>query len=56
MLDLQHSIINQFCANREEYPLIPNSIYGNKMIKGYENAMRTISVEEILGRVNEIIV
>ena len=47
---------NQFCANREEYPLIPNSIYGNKMIKGYENAMRTISVEEILGRVNEIIV
>ena len=47
---------NQFCANRDEYPLIPNSIYGNKMIKGYENAMRTISVEEILGRVNEIIV
>ena len=46
---------NQFCANRDEYPLIPNSIYGNKMIKGYENAMRTISVEEILGRVNEII-
>ena len=45
---------NQFCANRDEYPLIPNSIYGNKMIKGYENAMRTISVEEVLGRVNEI--
>ena len=46
---------NQFCVNRDEYPLIPNSIYGNKIIKGYENAMRTISVEEILGRVNEII-
>jgi len=45
---------NQFCVNRDEYPLIPNSIYGNKMIKGYENAMRTISVEEVLGRVNEI--
>ena len=45
---------NQFCVSRDEYPLIPNSIYGNKMIKGYENAMRTISVEEVLGRVNEI--
>ena len=51
-----HKTENQLCADREEYPLIPNSIYGNKMIKGYENAMRTISVEEILGRVNEIIV
>ena len=46
---------NQFCVNRDEYPLIPNSIYGNKMIKGYENAMRSISLEEILGRVNEIV-
>ena len=50
-----HKTENQFCADRDEYPLIPNSIFGNKMIKGYENAMRTISVEEILGRVNEII-
>ena len=46
---------NQFCVDREKFPLIPNSIYGNKMIKGYENAMRTISVEEVLGRVNEIL-
>ena len=40
---------------REKFPLIPNSIYGNKTIKGYENAMRSISIEEILGRVNKII-
>ena len=46
---------NQFCVDREKFPLVPNSIYGNKMIKGYENAMRTISVEEVLGRVNEIL-
>ena len=46
---------NQFCVDREKFPLIPNSIYGNKMIKGYENAMRTISIEEVLGRVNEIL-
>ena len=46
---------NQFCVDREIFPLIPNSIYGNKTIKGYENAMRSISIEEILGRVNKII-
>jgi ADP-heptose:LPS heptosyltransferase len=46
---------NQFCVDREKFPLVPNSIYGNKMIKGYENAMRTISVEEVLGRANEIL-
>ena len=48
-------IKNQFCVDREKFPLVPNSIYGNKMIKGYENAMRTISIEEVLGRVNEIL-
>ena len=46
---------NQFLVDREQYPLIPNSIYGNKMIEGYEDAMRTISIEEVLGRVNEIL-
>ena len=46
---------NQFCVDRKKFPLVPNSIYGNKMIKGYENAMRTISVEEVLGRANEIL-
>ena len=47
--------IFQFCVDREKFPLVPNSIYGNKMIKGYENAMRTIGIEEVLGRVNEIL-
>ena len=46
---------NQFCVDREKFPLVPNSVYGNKMIKGYENAMRTISIEEVLGRANEIL-
>ena len=46
---------NQFCVDREKYPIVPNSIYGNKMIKGYEDAMRTIKIEDILARVNEIL-
>ena len=46
---------NQFCVDREKFPLVPNSIYGNKMIKGYENSMRTISFQDVLARVNKII-
>ena len=46
---------NQFCPDREQYPLIPNSIYGNKMTKGYEKAVRTINFKDILARVNTII-
>ena len=46
---------NQFLADREEYPQIPNSIYGNKMIPGYENAARTINFQDILARVNTIL-
>lgn len=46
---------NQFCVNREQYPLVPNSIYGNKMIKGYEDSMRTIKIEDVLERANEIL-
>lgn len=39
---------NCLTANREQYPLLPTSVYGNKKVAGYENAMRTISVEKIV--------
>ncbi|GLU43196.1 heptosyltransferase [Muricauda sp. NBRC 101325] len=35
-------IENALFADREKYPLIPTSVYGNKVPKGYENAMKTI--------------
>ena len=34
--------------------MIPTSIYGNKPTNGYDDAMRTIKVEEIVKRVDEI--
>lgn len=46
---------HQLVSNREEYPLIPTSVYGNKFPKGYENAMRSISVETVLNKINELI-
>ncbi len=42
-------------ADREEFPLIPTSIYGNKFPEGYENAAGSISEETILSKIKEII-
>ena len=35
-------------SDREQYPLIPTSVYGNKVPEGYEDVMRSIGVENIL--------
>ena len=39
---------NGLVSNREQYPLLPTSVYGNKKVEGYEDVMRTISVEAVV--------
>lgn len=39
---------NALLADRKKYPLIPTSVYGNKFPEGYEDAMRTISVNQVV--------
>lgn len=39
---------NAFVSDREKYPELPTSVYGNKLVAGYEEAMRTISPERII--------
>ena len=46
---------NQLCVDREKYPLVPNSIYGNKELKGYEDAMRSINYNDVLARAESIL-
>lgn len=46
---------NQLIANRDLYPLIPTSVYGNKYPKGYEKAINTIPPELVVKRVLEIL-
>jgi ADP-heptose:LPS heptosyltransferase len=43
-----------FCltADRAQYPLLPTSIYGNKNVVGYENAMRTILPSQVIEKIN----
>jgi ADP-heptose:LPS heptosyltransferase len=42
-------------ADRQAYPLIPTSIYGNKYPEGYENAAGSIAVSKIVSKVESII-
>ncbi len=46
---------NQLCADRDKFPFIPNSVYGNKTIKGYGGAMRSINPKKIIDRAQEIL-
>ncbi|MCB0465546.1 MAG: glycosyltransferase family 9 protein, partial [Aequorivita sp.] len=46
---------NQLMADREKYPLIPTSIYGNKFPKNYENALASISANAIIAKIKEIL-
>jgi ADP-heptose:LPS heptosyltransferase len=42
---------NCLVSDRKQYPLLPTSVYGNKKVEGYEEAMRTISPESILEKI-----
>jgi hypothetical protein len=40
---------NTLVSDREQYPMLPTSVYGNKIV-GYEDAMRTITQEMVVMR------
>lgn len=46
---------NALLADRGKFPLIPTSIYGNKMPEGYERAMETISPDEVVTKVEMVL-
>ncbi len=42
-------------SDREQYPLIPTSVYGNKLPEGYENVMRSISSRTVVEKIKTIL-
>lgn len=46
---------NQLLAEREKYPLIPTSVYGNKFPAGYDEAIKTISPEIVVLKIIEVL-
>ncbi|MEM6894857.1 MAG: glycosyltransferase family 9 protein [Bacteroidota bacterium] len=46
---------NALLPNREQFPLLPTSVYGNKVPRGYENVMETILPKQVLGKILEVL-
>ena len=46
---------NALLSNREKYPLIPTSVYGNKVPTGYEKVMESISPESVVTKISDIL-
>lgn len=42
-------------SDREQYPLIPTSVYGNKVPQGYENVMQTITSTMVVEKIKTIL-
>ncbi|MGX7667830.1 glycosyltransferase family 9 protein [Flavobacterium pedocola] len=47
---------NCITSDREQYPKLPTSVYGNKKVEGYENAMRTILPEAVIDKIKKELV
>lgn len=45
----------QLFADRSQYPGLPTSVYGNKLPKGYDQIMRSITVEEVVQKVEDLL-
>ncbi|MBP6181240.1 glycosyltransferase family 9 protein [Flavobacterium sp.] len=50
-LSFNQPIENALVSDRNQFPKLPTSVYGNKKIEGYEDAMRTIVPESIVEKI-----
>ena len=46
---------NSITADRGAYPLVPTSVYGNRVPEGYTEVMKTISPEQVYNRILEVL-
>ncbi|OUD37215.1 glycosyltransferase family 9 protein [Flavobacterium sp. FPG59] len=44
---------NALTADRKQFPMLPTSVYGNKNVPGYEDAMRTITPETVVAKIQK---
>ncbi|WDO13840.1 glycosyltransferase family 9 protein [Flavobacterium sp. WW92] len=47
-LSFNQTMDTAIVSDRGKYPLLPTSIYGNKKVEGYEDAMRSIPVDKVI--------
>jgi len=54
-LPFNQSLENALTSDRNQYPHLPTSVYGNKIVEGYKDAMSTITVDSIVKVLNNLI-
>lgn len=52
-LPFNQPLKNALTADRKQFPMLPTSVYGNKNVPGYEDAMRTITPEAIVTKIQK---
>jgi ADP-heptose:LPS heptosyltransferase len=51
-LPFNQGLESALVSDREQFPKLPTSVYGNKKVAGYEEAMRSIKPKEVIAAVN----
>lgn len=46
---------NAITSDRNQYPKLPTSVYGNKKVEGYDDAMRTIAPEVVIKTIGRLL-
>ena len=54
-LPFNQPLENALVSDRNLFPKLPTSVYGNKKVESYEDAMRTIAVEKVVLRIQEAV-
>nr|WP_298923391.1 glycosyltransferase family 9 protein [uncultured Allomuricauda sp.] len=49
------SLENALLVDRKQFPLIPSSVYGNKLPKGYDNVMQSITPEQVVTKISQLL-
>ena len=51
-LPFNQALESTLVSDRNQFPKLPTSVYGNKKMEGYEDVMRSIKPEEIVEKIN----
>ncbi len=54
-LPFNQSLENALTSDRKQYPKLPTSVYGNKIVEGYEDAMRTILPSAVIQKIQSLL-
>jgi ADP-heptose:LPS heptosyltransferase len=49
------SLNNSITPDLKQYPLLPTSVYGHKKMEGYVDCMKSISPEQVLVKIKEVL-